>query len=245
MGFYRSATTYLQQMVSSAPQMHTPNVFESVAPELLLVVQTPLKKVLTIITNTLNIQNRFHRIKFTWDFPGEDDVALNALLLYNDDFNRLFQYPSKGIEILHRYYSNQETISQKNWKAAHLYFTDKIRLRYPGKTLVLKSPPNTGRISHLKMLYPDAKFIFIKREEKECLNSNKRLWDINRSYSFENYSESTSLFMIQQMYKVFHARYEQDKKHLYETDLVELTFEELTTNTKETLGRIFQKLAIN
>ena len=244
LGYYRSGTTWLQELMSCDPDLRTPTIFQTVLPEFMFILEPVFKPLLQFFSETFQINNPYHRLNFNWDFPGEEDVAINALF-YRCDFNRIFQYPSHADQILNSHFLKTDTAVQEKWGRAHSYFTDKLSLKYPGKRLVLKSPPNTGRIALLKSIYPDARFIFIKREPYACLQSNKRLWAINKSFSFEYYSEDLAERVTLKMYEIFHERYKKEKSSLKSGELVEVTYEELIENPGDLLDRIYETLTIH
>jgi omega-hydroxy-beta-dihydromenaquinone-9 sulfotransferase len=244
LGYYRSGTTWLQQVMATDPDFKTPTIFKTILPELFCVFEPFLKPVASVVTKLLKSENAYHRLPFSWDFPGEEDVAINTLS-YLCDFNRIFQYPSQGRKILQQHFKDPGSALVKNWKSAHLYYTSKLMLRNRGKRLLLKSPPNTGRIALLKKIYPDAKFVYIKRNPSECIVSNKRLWEINRPFSFEKYKEEEVEDLLIAMYKVFEENYEDQKKILDANDLVEINYSDFITAPEETIQRIYRQLNLN
>jgi omega-hydroxy-beta-dihydromenaquinone-9 sulfotransferase len=243
LGFYRSGTTWLQQLIAADPELVTPGILQSVLPEVMFTLEPVLRPVIGSLASAFGIENAFHRIPFRTDFPGEDDVAINALV-YLTDFNRIFQYPSHAGRILQLHMPLNQNGKLKEWERAHRYFTTKLTLKYPGRQLVLKSPPNTGRVALLKKMYPGAKFIFIKRDPLACIHSNVRLWDINRAFSFEAYTEDLSEQIIVSMHKRFHERYLEEKEILGSDELAEVEYEELIREPVETIARIYQKLGL-
>lgn len=244
LGYYRSGTTWLQQLMATDTDFKTPTIFRTILPELFCVFEPVLKPVASTITRLLKSENPYHRLPFSWDFPGEEDVAINTLS-YLCDFNRIFQYPSHGEKILQQHFKEKDSTLLENWKSAHLYYTSKLVLCNRGKRLLLKSPPNTGRIAMLKEIYPDARFIYIKRNPSECITSNKRLWEINRPFSFEKYKEEDVEDLLISMYKVFEENYQSQKKLLNENDLVEINYSEFIKAPEETIQRIYRQLGLD
>lgn len=243
-GFYRSGTTWLQELLSSDSQFRTPSIFQTIFPEIMLTMKPILKPVLQWVSRKLSIENDYHRLNFDWNFPGEEDVAINALSYYHD-FNRIFQYPSQADIILKGHMKEPDKWLQSSWSRSHRYFTDKLSLAFPGKRLILKSPPNTGRVALLKKQYPDASFIFIERSKAECIASNKRLWNINKAFSFENYSQSQAEAVILKMHTAFHTNYHAEKQYLKQVELVEVAYDELVKSPERVLGMIYKALKLD
>ncbi|MDC0598336.1 sulfotransferase [Gammaproteobacteria bacterium] len=244
LGFYRSGTTWLQELMDCDPDLCSPTIFQVMLPEFMLIFESVFKPVLQFFSKLLKIQNPYHRLAFDWNYPGEDDVAINAFS-YLCDFNRIFQYPSQADSLLERHYIKPDRQLLKSWERAHLYYLDKLSLKYRKKRLLLKSPPNTGRIGMLKKMYPDAKFIFIKREEKICIQSNKRLWKINEPFSFERYQKERAEHAISKMYATFLNCYQRDKTLLKSNELIEISFEQLIESPAEVLENIYSALELD
>lgn len=242
LGFYRSGTTWLQQLMSTDPDFKTPSIFQTVLPEFMFVLEPVLKPLLQWLSKGFKMENQYHRLPFDWDFPGEEDVAINALS-YRVDFNRIYQYPSFADQLIQKHFTPKSQ-TQQAWAKAHQYYVKKLSLKYPNQQLILKSPPNTGRVALLKALYPQAKFIFIKRAEQVCLQSYKRLWTINRPFSFEEYTAKEADIVAQKLYQQFHLNYERDKASLAMNQLAELDYEDFIKAPLAHLDRVYEQLEL-
>lgn len=238
LGFYRSGTTWLQELMACDEHFTTPTIFRTVLPEFMLLLEPVLKPLLQAISQKLKVENPYHRLSFDWDFPGEEDVAINALSCLSD-YNRVYQYPSHASRWVNQHFDNLS--KNKNWIKAHQYFIDKLMMKSRHRRLILKSPPHTGRIRALKEAYPTAKFIFIKRDKETCCLSNERLWKINQAYSFESYEVNQIKGVIQETYDIFHQRYEQEKHLLSSDELVELSYDELIHHPKEAIEKVYEQ----
>ena len=80
LGHYRSGTTYLQRLLMQDSRLGYMSIFQSILPEVLLAFEGVFTLIGEITVRLFNIKNLFHRIPFVWDFPGEDDVGMTALL---------------------------------------------------------------------------------------------------------------------------------------------------------------------
>lgn len=240
LGFYRSGTTWLQQLLNTDTDFATPSLFQTVAPEFMFLLEPTLKPLLQFISNHSKQTNPYHRLPFDWDFPGEEDVAINALS-YLSDFNRVYQYPSYAEKILNQHFGENALTNQKAWINAHQYFVDKIRLKNKGKRLILKSPPNTARIALLKKAYPHAKFIFLKRKQETCIPSYLRLWAINEAFIFENCSVQQRKEVASLLYQSIHHQYEQQKNALDKNELIEIQYEDFIDDPMGTVDQVYNK----
>lgn len=244
LGFYRSGTTWLQDLLSCDPQFKTPTLFQVIYPEINLFFGKVLKPISQFFSKKMKVVNPYHRVSLDWDFPSEDDVAINSLF-YMCDFNRIFQYPNHADRLLKEHFTDADEITLKEWKKAHRYFVQKLGRKDRHKRWVFKSPPNTGRIQLLKSMYPDAKFIFLKRDPMACIHSNKRLWKLNKdAYSLVAYDEAMLEEVIIKKYKVMHEHYLNERHLLTKEELVEVSYDRLLANPEQVLEQIYSQLGI-
>lgn len=239
-GYYRSGTTYLQELLSADKNHRTLNLFQSVLPEISLCFGWLFIPILSVITTLFKIKNSYHDIPFSWRFPGEEDVALNAMMTLSD-YNRIYQYPSKHRIITERYLEYQNPEHANKWLENYNYLIKKLAYRYWNKKLVLKSPPNMGRINLLQKNFPEAKFIFIHRDSFESILSAKRLWKLNRAFSFEKYSETDVEDILINQYQCFYKLFKAQSGHLVCTSIA---FERLINDSLGTIQLIYNKLGL-
>ncbi|MBK6830124.1 MAG: hypothetical protein IPG92_04940 [Flavobacteriales bacterium] len=49
--------------------------------------------------------------------------------------------------------------SKRQWQLHLHYFMRKLTVKYPGRSLLMKSPANTARVKEIRNCSPDARFI--------------------------------------------------------------------------------------
>jgi omega-hydroxy-beta-dihydromenaquinone-9 sulfotransferase len=242
LGLYRSGTTYLQQLLSRDPDMATVTLFHSVLPEL-LGLREVFAPVFRLIVGIGKFENRYHRLPLRWDFPGEDDVAINASGC-SGDFNKMFQHPSSIDKILSEYIDFTDAEKKRKWISEHTRLVKRLAAVNPGKRLVLKSPPHTGRITLLKSIYPKAKFIFIHRSPSEVIPSMRRVWNLNKPFCFESYTMPMADSFSIKLYSKLHRKYFEEKLTLSVEDLAEVSYDDFVNHTEEELKKIYRKLEL-
>ena len=73
----------------------------------------------------------------------------------------------------------------ERWKAAFVRFLKKLTLEHD-RPMLLKSPPHTGRIKLLLELFPDARFVHIRRNPYTVFQSTRHLNEVlTRSLQFQ------------------------------------------------------------
>jgi hypothetical protein len=246
LGYYRSGTTYLQQMFMQDNRFGYTSFYQTFFPELMLTFEKSMTPVLEKITHTLRTQNYFHRIPFTWRFPGEEDVAMLSSMNANAaQWGVLF--PNHATNAFKKYVlfekiSNDE---MQKWKDSYLYLVKKISFANHRKPLVLKSPPNTARIPQLLSLFPNAKFVYISRNPLQVYCSGKRLWEmIIKKHALGNCSAADLQQIILETYSDSMHRYMKDKVLIPQDKLIEISYENFIKHPVSVTKQVYEKLAL-
>lgn len=244
LGYYRSGTTFLQQMFMQDKRLGYMSLYQTIFPELMLTFEKILTPLFEFSAKLFNAKNPFHRIPLTWYSPGEEDVGLTGMVspnafywgyLYPEKFNGYFEK-----YILFEDISNAEI---QYWKNNYSYFLKKLSIANKGKQLVLKNPPNTARIKILLSLFPDAKFIYIHRNPFEVYASNKILWGMIYDKFMLGKSPSVDFRnIIIDSYSKMMSRYIEDKSLIPSGRLIELRYETLIENPLTCMKNIYKKL---
>lgn len=244
LGYFRSGTTYLQQMFMQDNRLGYTSFYQTVFPELMLTFERSMAPVLEKITQTFRTQNHFHRIPFTWHFPGEEDVAMLSLMNAEAaQWGVLF--PNRATDTFTKYalFEKISNGEMQEWKDSYLHLVKKISLANKRKPLVLKSPLNTARIKQLLLLFPNAKFIYISRNPVHVYASCKRLWEmIIKKYVLGNYSAINLQQIILETYSGTMNRYMKDKLLIPQGRLMEISYENFIKQPVEALQLVYEKL---
>ncbi|CAN5612571.1 sulfotransferase [soil metagenome] len=182
LGHYRSGTTYLQRIFMQDSRFGYMSIFQMILPELMLTFEKILTAFFEKICRLLHVKNPFHRIPFTFHFPGETDVGMTTLINpHAEQWGQLF--PTKMQTYFDKYvlFDKITEYEIEKWKEGYIYMIKKVSIKNRHKQLVLKSPPDTARIKILLELFPNAKFIHICRNPYDVYASTKRLINMLRN----------------------------------------------------------------
>ena len=244
LGYYRSGTTYLQQMFMQDERFGYMSLYQTIFPELMLTFEHTLTPVLELLAKLVKAKNPFHRIPLTWHSPGEEDVGLTGMVSpYAMQWGYLF--PQKINHYLEKYvlFENVCRDEIQDWKNTYLYLLKKLSIANKNRQLVLKNPPNTARIKMLLSLFPGAKFIHIHRNPYEVYASNKRLLEMTRDIYMLGRSRSVNFCnIILDTYSKMMTRYLQDKALIPPWQLIELRYESFIENPVDSMKNIYHRL---
>lgn len=244
LGYYRSGTTYLQQLFMQDERFGYTSLFQTLFPELMLSYEKSITPVLEKLAKKFKSQNHFHRTQLAWHSPGEEDIALMCSLNPNTaQWGTLF--PENAMEYFQKYtlFENLSYDEINKWKEQYLYLIKKISIANKNKQLVLKSPPNTARIQILLEMFPNAKFIYIARCPLDIYSSCKHLGQmIHKHYMLGKYAAATADKIIIETYSQIMERYIADKQLIPEDRLIEICYEDFIKHPIATIENVYQHL---
>lgn len=247
LGFYRSGTSYLHQIMTKDDRLGYHSNFQMVAPEIMLCSEKVLLPLFEWICRTFKLYDAVHRTPLSFRFPGEEDATMTTYVSRRGAQLGYF-FPKKMREWFQKYvlFEGIPEEEKEAWKQEFVFLLKKISIANGGKQLVLKSPPHTARIQLLLSLFPNAKFIFIHRNPYEVYISNKRFWNVvQRVYSLGG-SRSVDLHsIILDTYSKMMERYLQEKDLIPEGQLVEIPYEDFVQAPFESMQKIYQTIRLN
>jgi len=247
LGFYRSGTSYLHQLLAMDDRLGYHSNFQMVLPEIMLSSEKILLPVFEFICRTFNLKDSVHRVPLSFRFPGEEDATMTTFL--NPRGAQLgYFFPKKMREQFQKYvlFENIPASEFEAWKQDFVFLLKKISLANHNKQLVLKSPPNTARIKLLLSLFPNAKFIFIHRNPYEVYLSNKQFWKVTqRIFALGGIKSVDINSIILDTYSQMMHRYLLEKDLIPEGQLIELPYEDLIQKPLESMRKIYETIHLH
>jgi hypothetical protein len=168
LGHYRSGTTHLHNLMSLDPRFAAPTLFQVLNPHTFLGAERWAAR----LAGNLIARKRFQdEVAFGAGMPSEDEAAMGIMTGLSPYLGWCF--PEDGIDY-GRYLSFRRARQDEveRWRHALTTFLRKLTLRY-GRTLVLKSPTHTARVRLLLGLFPDARFVHIRRNPYDVFRSTR------------------------------------------------------------------------
>ena len=198
-------------------------------------------------------------VKLDFDLPQEDELATNVLSAGTSPYMPLFFMkqepgfrPYYAFDLEATSESSDEFDSElaealQRWTESFLYLLRKLTLRGELQKpsgqhcLLLKSPVHTARIPLLLSLFPDAQFIYIHRHPCDVFRSAAHMADTTYWYTYLNTPSNAAIqeFILRQ-YEILWDRYEEGRTLLRDDQLVEVSFDELSSDPVQTLERIYK-----
>jgi hypothetical protein len=241
-GFWRSGTTLLHNLLCQDPEAAYTTTFQTVFPNLLLTQSWWLKP---LINHLLPAQRPYDNVSMDMDFPQEEDFGL--MNIQPSTIYKFFLFPAEFDQIIDRelFTGNLSPQLIAQWKEAYRGMIAKAMFNTGGNRYLGKNPCHLTRIGLLKEMFPDAKFIFIHRHPYKVIESlyhfilsvfpGVQLQDVPHDFSREN---------VFNLYKKSIDTYFCNRDIIPENDLIELKMDDFTKDIPRHLNHIYEKFGL-
>jgi omega-hydroxy-beta-dihydromenaquinone-9 sulfotransferase len=240
LGYWRSGTSHLHNLLSLDPGFTCPTAYQVMFPHHFVYSQPWGVK----LFNYLSPGKRpMDNVAFYGDTPHEEEMALAALTGVSPYLRILFPVTaSDGYSAVDPGQLPPGALAE--WQKAFRLFMKKLSFS-KGKRIVLKSPPNLGRIPILVKMFPGAKFVHITRNPYVVFQSFQKNW--RRGHALSHLQKPDPLVIqevILSWYTDLFALYERDRQLIPLGDLHELRFEDLEKSPRQSLLKLYQELSL-
>lgn len=242
LGHWRSGTTLLHELLIQDPRHASPTTLHCLVPNHFLVSEEFFRKYLWIL---IAEKRPMDNMPLGWDGPQEDEFAL-ALLGQPSPYTDI-AFPNRvPVDPGSLDLSGLTPGQLKGWKRTLHQFLRTVQMRFPGRRLVLKSPPHTARVKVLLEMFPDARFVHIRRDPYVLFASTYNLW--RKLFHAQNLQTPQRDDLIREKvlreFRIVHERYFADRERIPKGNLVEVRYEDLVTDLVGSVQTVYTKLGI-
>ncbi len=243
-GFWRSGTTYLQNLLTRDPQFGWFDPVSTIMFGNCILLRKPLT---ALAKNGLKGARAMDNLEFELDLPMEEAHGFTNLTDLSVSHMMAFPDHGKGAKYVEAIFT--DALSSKDRKRfwhVYNYMLKKLTYIKGGKQLLLKSPDNTARIAFLKRAYPKAKFINIYRNPYTVVRSALNMFRIEMDkYALsESVSDQYLLDRVCLIFERVYRRAFRDLDNLAPCDKIEIKYEDFVENQEEYLEKIYKQLGI-
>ena len=243
LGYFRSGTTFLQNLLAADPNLRSPSWPQVLAPQTFVLGWALLRY---LFVPLLPLTRLDAVVPMGAKLPAEDDFALNnlggmsilagrAVLPHRQAFfNRFHDLDGLSADELSR------------WRSHQFGFVQKLTLVAGGRRLLLKSPSHTARVRYLRELFPGAKFVHISRSPEVVFRSNLLLArELQRAFALQPpLPEDEQEEIIAHEYLATEMHYLADRVQIPAADLAEVRLQDLTADPVGEMKRIYGELGL-
>ncbi|BAK46007.1 MAG: sulfotransferase [Lachnospiraceae bacterium] len=243
-GFWRSGTTFLQNLLTRDPQFAWFDPVNTVTFNNSILLRPILEKYMNVF---LKGARPMDNLEYTTDLPMEEVFAQATISTQAISHMLVFPDGGRGTKYIETaFISEQSSRKKRQWRRAYDYILKKATFVKDGKQLLLKSPENTCRIDALKKCYPAAKFINIFRHPYALIPSTINMF----TKEMDNFClntpapreviEDVSIDLCARVYRKAIHELEEMKPE----DHIDIRYEDFCQDPEAYLRKIYQQLQL-
>lgn len=241
LGFWRSGTTLLHELLAANPELAAPSLIDVLFP-----ADAPylLKWKRRYVGGLLPPTRMTDAVAVTASSPQEEELAVSNLGA--PSFFGVSYFPHRhDLAVDEAMFFDGHPQARERWRAAHRYFLKLLTIKYPGRRLLLKNPANSTRIPDLLALYPDALFVRTERAAEQVIPSFMRMQAMgDEAFSLQSRFQPRE----REAAEAFHARVTEkldaDWKLIPEGRRSRVHYDDVLERPVQTLDRIYREIGI-
>jgi hypothetical protein len=237
LGIWRSGTTHLHNLLASDRRFGFANAFQVMNPHTFLLTERTYAPLLNLFFPKTRPQDN---VPMAASVPQEDEFALACC---GQSFLLSLAFPRKAQDYDRLLTLRRANKAERNeWKAKFFWFIKKLAYLHQ-RPLVLKSPGHTARIRLLLELFPDARFVHIRRNPYEVYQSTQHtLQKIVPWWTLQRQSTDDLERRILAQYNEVYEVYFEERPLIPDHRFCEISFEALERDTIGQLRYIYDSL---
>ncbi len=242
LGFWRSGTTLLHNLLSMDPRWGFVNTYQAAMPDVFLAGQNRVRR---MIEKSLPPNRGVDNIPVDFAMPQEEEIAMmcsSGLSPY-----AFLHFPRTAQGSLNYLFAKErlDSAELEQWQREYMKLLRAASYNMGGKPLLLKSPSNTSRITALLELFPNAKFAYIQRDPYDTVRSYERLIRLMNDWHALQRADFDGLLTKQlEVYRDMATAYLGQRELIPDGHLVEIRYEELEHDKAGQIRRIYDALGL-
>jgi hypothetical protein len=240
-GHWRSGTTLLHEYLVRDNRFSFADTFACFVPEHFVISRYTLRPLAALL---MPKKRPIDNMEAGFDRPQEDEFALMSLGLPSPYRNIIF--PNNGLNIDTDYLTLRNAAPQDRnlWLDGLENFIKALTFTAPGKRIILKSPPHTGRIRTLLERFPDAKFVHIHRNPYSIFPSTVNLWKrLSKDEGLQRPKNGFNDYVFDSLNTMYET-FDEDVKLLKPEQFCDIAYNTLAASPVETLEKIYGQLQL-
>ncbi len=242
LGHWRSGTTHLFNLMGRDPRFAWADPFATGMPWDFLL----LGRLIRPLTRRALPRHRYiDAVAVNPDAPQEDEIALasmqNLSYYHGIYFPRRFErHYRRGVHL-----EDVEACELDRWRRRFQHYNRKFLIGRSDKTLLVKNPVYTARVRVIRELWPDARFIHIRRNPYVVYESTRKFYRaLLPRFALQEFDPDQIDELVLQGYPAIIDKLYKDVRELEPYRYAEISFEDLECEPLAQLEHIYGSLGI-
>lgn len=252
LGHWRSGTTFVHNIFAQDPHFAHTTTYQTCFPHLMMSWQWLFKFFMSV---AIPEKRPTDSMPLSIDQPQEEEFGLlnmcpvtyynfwifpQSMREYCDRFLTMKLATEEEKEEFKRQFMKLVKISV--WNSERMHPTDTVswQMQY-----LSKNPPHTGKVKVLTEMFPEARFLHLRRNPYTVFESSRAFFsETIRPLQLNSIPMEEMEQNILYAYRELYLAYEEQKHFIPEGHLVEVKFEDIEQNAYETVKEIYKQLSL-
>ena len=242
LGFWRSGTTLLHNLLSMDPQWGFVTTYQAALPDSFLAGQGWVRR---LIANSLPPNRGVDNIPVDLAMPQEEEIAMMCACGLSPYV--FLNFPRNAAHTLEYLFLDERMDQSRRdeWRREYVRLLQATSLHMGDKPLLVKSPSNTSRIATLLEMFPNARFVYIQRNPYDTVRSYTHLLRLmNDWHALQSIDFDQLLLQQIEVYRRMAEAYLEQKELIPEGRLVEISYETLEVDKVGQIREIYRALGL-
>ena len=241
-GHWRSGTTNMHNLMLQDPQFTSVTMLHCAIPSGFLTWEWLARR---ILSRRLPKSRPMDAVPLGIDEPMSEDFALAGLTHMSHYLNYFFPQIAEQTFRETVLFEGVRSQDVAHWSDHYEYLLRKVSYASDGKRLLLKNPPNLGRVPEVLNRYPDAKFIHVYRNPWLVHASSVKLMQrFIETLAFQSHDPAAIEDFISRRYAAIMNKWFADRDLIPRENLIELRHEDITARPMEVVETIYQQFGL-
>jgi hypothetical protein len=242
-GHWRSGTTNMHNLMLQDSQFASVTMLHCAIPSGFLTWEWLAR---WILNRRLPKSRPMDAVPLGIDEPMSEDFALAGLTHMSHYLNYFFPKIAEQTFRQTVLFEDVSSADVAHWSTMCDYLLRKVSYAAGGRRLLLKNPPNLGRVRQVLKLYPDAKFIHVYRNPVFVHASTMKLMDrFMDNLAFQSHDPADIEEFCSKRYAMIFARWFQDRELIPPENLIELRHEDITARPMEIVESVYRRFGLS
>jgi hypothetical protein len=238
LGFWRSGTTFLHELLCRDPRFGFPTTYACLNPAYFLLTEARMRG-----HADHEVSRAMDNLRYSWASPQEDEFALLALGAPSAYEALLVPSLMRNVDAI----LDLQTLSaadQQRWFDTFDYFLKLLTIQQ-SKPMALKSPTHGYRMRTLQKKFPTSRYIVIERNPYEVFASNLKLWrTLIDQYGLERCTDEEIEDFVLAAYLLHEQNISEGIQHAAPDSVANVRYEDLEKQPLEEARRVYTTLQL-
>lgn len=242
-GHWRSGTTNMHNLMLQDPQFASVTMLHCAIPSGFLTWEWLAR---WILTRRLPKNRPMDAVPLGIDEPMSEDFALAGMTHMSHYLCYFFPQIAEQTFRQTVLFENVRPGDVAHWSDHYEYLLRKVSCASGGRRLLLKNPPNLGRVPEVIRLYPDAKFIHVYRNPWLVHASTMKLMQrFMADLAFQTHDPAAIEDFVSRRYAAIMQKWFRDRDLIPRENLIELRHEDIVARPNEIVESIYRRFNLS